>query len=73
MPRGAPQGENTKGTFVKGHLCAYLIITLYSNEMCRNSYEGAPLRGLLTIPMTSVLPWSWLHVCVTSIQQNKET
>ena len=24
MPRGAPQGENTKGTFVKGHLCAYL-------------------------------------------------
>ena len=24
MPRGAPQGGNTKGTFVKGHLCAYL-------------------------------------------------
>ena len=24
MPQGAPQGENTKGTFVKGHLCAYL-------------------------------------------------
>ena len=25
-PQGAPQGENTKGTFVKGHLCAYLTI-----------------------------------------------
>ena len=23
-PQGAPQGEITKGTFVKGHLCAYL-------------------------------------------------
>ena len=23
MPQGAPQGENTKGTFVKDHLCAY--------------------------------------------------
>ena len=25
-PQGAPQGEITKGTFVKGHLCAYLSI-----------------------------------------------
>ena len=25
-PQGAPQGENTKGTFVKGHLCAYPIL-----------------------------------------------
>ena len=29
MLRGAPQGENTKGTFVKGHLCAYLNLIGY--------------------------------------------
>ena len=27
-PQGAPQGENTKGAFVKGHLCAYFNIRL---------------------------------------------
>ena len=44
MPQGAPQGENTKGTFVKGHLCAYLYYkswpvifptAIFHTENCR--------------------------------------
>ena len=35
-PQGAPQGEITKGTFVKGHLCAYLSLVV--------RVSGAPLR-----------------------------
>ena len=27
-PKGPPRGENTKGTFVKGRLCAYPIVEL---------------------------------------------
>ena len=43
-PQGSPQGEITKGTFVKGHLCAYLYYkswpvifptAIFHTENCR--------------------------------------
>ena len=48
MPQGAPQGDITKGTFVKGHLCSYLI--------CRR-YERAYLTTLpnVTPPQTTYI------------------
>ena len=36
MPRGAPQGENTKGTLVKGHLCAYLKGKSFIHSLVRH-------------------------------------
>ena len=32
-PLGAPQGEITKGTFVKGHLCAYPSFVVHGRRM----------------------------------------
>ena len=39
-PQGAPQGENTKGTFVKGHLCAYLSLVRIASESGISSDSG---------------------------------
>ena len=48
-PQGAPQGENTKGTFVKGHLCAFLIHSLSTDIRIRTMLNLKSLQLLMIV------------------------